>query len=284
MTTQVLQARPIAPPKSSQPAKSAITPNSYTLTAQTSANIQIATPISQPTPAASVTKNKQSSKNDIPPDVAPNSQTQSTQAVPHQEKRFFFNPQFGLLKPLIEATTPLVLTLQTQPDYNPIYINPEQNIFYCATPLELLTPYFTRDNGLLATAISTTELSKTIKKSSLSPYPVRHLVWYTAFKYSRGKLIQGLSIQDTILLTQLPYVGPDSRAYINLAASLKKKAATLVDAAKEAGVTLELAIDFYNACHLAGLIEKKTVIEQLQKTPNIEKQSLLSKIKNRLKN
>jgi hypothetical protein len=291
-TTQAPKATPKTTPKvaqtpsskDSQPPKLAITPTSYTLTTQTKANEtlnQMITQVLQPEPNALAAKNSQQPK---PTNATPRNENPSTQTLPIQEKRLALNPKYGLLKPLLEATSPFVFTLQTQPDYSPIYINPEQNVFYCASPLELLTPYFTRDNGVLATSLSVEELNITLKKHTLSPYPLRNLIWYTAFKCSRGKLIQGLSTEDIILLTHLPYVGPDSRSYINLAASLKKKAATLEDATKETGVTLELAIDFYNACHLAGLIEKKIAIEQHQKAPELEKQSLLTKLKNRLKN
>ncbi|POZ53950.1 hypothetical protein [Methylovulum psychrotolerans] len=187
-----------------------------------------------------------------------------------------FNPQQGLLGILLtEQKQAFALTLQARPTDNPIFIYHDKKAYYSLAPLEQLKPFFSLDNPILATPLSVAELGKAVKKSGLTALPLSQLIWYAAFNLSQGQLLQGHSGQELVQLSQLPYLGKtDSLSYRKLAEFLHKNTASLEQAAEVTGTPLAVANNFYNASFVAGLFGT---------IPAPDKQSLFSKLKNRLK-
>ncbi|MDD5272331.1 MAG: hypothetical protein PHU14_06385 [Methylovulum sp.] len=196
--------------------------------------------------------------------------------VKKAEKPAWFDPQQGVLKDLLETNTqPFMLMLKTRPEHNPVFVYPDKKAYYCQASLEELEAFFTLDSAVVKTPLTLAELNKAVKKAALSPQPLSHLIWYAAFTLSQGQLIQGHSAQDSVRLAQLPYLGGADTAYRELATFLKRNAAPLDKAAQATGTPLATAHSFYNACHIAGLLEKSTA--------TAHKQSFFDKLKNHLK-
>lgn len=186
-------------------------------------------------------------------------------------------PQF--LKQLLEASDPLSIDLGSEV----LYVNPEQHSFYYSTSLEKLNDYITLGEDLAVEVITAQALSELTKSANLSPQPLTHLIWHTTFITSNGRLIDSLSEQDIFRLNDWPYLGVSSREYIKLATYLKTHRASLADAIKESDTPTDIANDFYNASHLAGLIEDQPQTDALPTSLPKESLSFLDKIKNRLR-
>jgi hypothetical protein len=170
-----------------------------------------------------------------------------------------FNPQQGILKHLLaETTQPMLFMLKGKSDFSPIYAYPEKKVFYCPSPLEKLTPYFVIDKNLVSAPMSVTELNKAIKKQSLTAQPLSYLIWYAAFKLSKGRMMLGHSSQDLFYLKKIPYRDANNVDYLSLAIYWLDNIASIEIAAKETGLAFDKAIDFYNASYLIGLIQQST--------------------------
>jgi hypothetical protein len=176
-----------------------------------------------------------------------------------QESYTFFNPHQGLLKHLLtETTNPVLFKLKAKSDHSPIYVYPEKRVFYCKTPLGQLDAYFESNSVVSVTPVTAANLSAAVKKPQLPPQPLAYLIWFTAFKLSNGTTMLGHSTKEFIRLKSIPFQGVGSESYMKLAVYMESNAVPLETAAKETGVGLGLAIDFYNASYLVGLIEKTT--------------------------
>jgi hypothetical protein len=170
-----------------------------------------------------------------------------------------FNPQQGILKYLLaETTRPVFFTVKGKSDCSPIYVHPEKKVFYCPSPLEKLTPYFVIDKNLISAPMSVIELNKAIKKQALTAQPLSYLIWYAAFKLSKGRMMLGHSSRDLFYLKKIPYRDANNVDYLSLAIYWLDNIASIEIAAKETGLAFDKAIDFYNASYLIGLIQQST--------------------------
>lgn len=186
----------------------------------------------------------------------------------------------SILTRLLKADSPLVIHLGIEV----VYVNPEQHCFYYPAPLEKLDQHLRANLEASIEAISSDQLSELIRQANLPAQPLKHLIWYTAFTTSSGALMESLSDQDVVRLKNWPYLGVSSRHYIKLATYLKNHRACFADAIKESGIAVDIANNFYNASHLAGLIEAGSAgdIQPTNSTPKTHL-SFLDKIKNRLR-
>lgn len=197
----------------------------------------------------------------------------------------FFNPE-GLLKRLLILTQdplatkhPLQHSLPISPQHPTIYTHVAKNIYYCSVDLEHLDCYVTNDT-LLTRTLSDEELAN--KVDGLSSKPLNNLIWYLSFKASQGDLLQGHSTQDIVCLNNWPDLSIVScRSYMKLIAFMRNNAVPLIEIATHTQICVHDIYNFYNACYLIGLIDKKNVIER---QCTIHKQrDLLNKISLRLK-
>ncbi len=239
-------------------------------------NQPLAAPSSNKTPVPPKSKPEQKPVQPPPKAILTTPEAaESVANVKKTEKPAWFDPQQGVLKDLLEVNTqPFMLALKTRSEHNPVFVSPDKKAYYCQVPLEQLEAFFTLDSTVVKITLTLAELNKAVKKAVLSPQPLSHLIWYAAFTLSQGQLIQGHSAQDGIRLAQLPYLGGADTAYRELATFLKRNTAPLDKAAQATGTPLATAHSFYNACHIAGLLEKSTA----------NKQSFFDKLKSHLKN
>ncbi len=169
-------------------------------------------------------------------------------------------------------------------DSREIYIFPEKGVFYYKDRLESIKKDLLIQDSTLFDSISSDELEASVNALKLTEKPLGHLIWYMAFIASNGHLMAGLSEQDTISLSSWPYLGLESRSYIKLATYLKNNTGTLSQAAEESNIDRSIAINFYNASKLAGLIKPLPAVVDSKTTEKFtEKLGLLNKIKKRLR-
>jgi hypothetical protein len=118
----------------------------------------------------------------------------------------------------------------------------------------------------------------------LSANPLNNLIWYITFKASQGRLLEGNYPYDTVHLSGWPNLRlPEARNFIKLAAFMHSNTLPLVEIAKMTRIPLPQVFDFYNACHLIGLVDKGHAVKIHQKEMDPERQGLLQKIRDRLK-
>ncbi|MFZ2727691.1 MAG: hypothetical protein WAX77_15675 [Methylococcaceae bacterium] len=197
----------------------------------------------------------------------------------------FFNPD-GLLKRLLILTQdplatkhPLQHSLPLSPQQPTIYTHVAKNIYYCSVDLEQLDCYISADT-LLTHTLSKEELDNKI--DGLSPKPLNNLIWYLGFKASQGNLLQGHSTQNIVCLNNWPDLSIAScRSYMKLIAFMSNNAVPLIEISSYTQICVHDIYNFYNACYLIGLIDKKNAIE-IQLTVH-KQHNLLNKINNRLK-
>ncbi|PPD47292.1 MAG: hypothetical protein CTY16_07635, partial [Methylobacter sp.] len=191
-----------------------------------------------------------------------------------------FSPEHGLLKAVLDCKSVPVLIRVNDVG---VYLDPVKGSYYCPLTLEQLIPCFDRD-PIRIKPITQPELRQVVSNTKLSPKPLSNLIWYAAFKASQGRLLLGTSPEDVVHLIRWPDLGlPGCGNYVKLAAFMHSNTMKLSDIPSATQYPVEAVYDFYNACHLVGLIEKAAAIELHEKQIDLEHQNLLRKIRNRLK-
>lgn len=217
-------------------------------------------------------------------DVSGQAATTANTAAANSED--FFDPQTGLLGHLLaNQNEPLIVSLNNQPQIAPLYIDPKKGIYFSKNSLPQLDAYLTTSEDVLIKSASKVEIKSLITAESLKPLPLKDLIWYIVMKTSLGKPIKGFSTANDIVALK---IWPDLRLfkcmdYAKVATFMKNNAAPLETIAAHTEMPLQELINFYNACHLAGLIERREHIEINKKTLSPERVDLLNKIDARLK-
>lgn len=197
----------------------------------------------------------------------------------------FFDPQQGLLGHLVTAEPPLqVICLTDSPAYPSLYINVEKNTYYSQNNLEQLSPYLAESVKLNSKACSKLEIQNYMMTEQLKPRSLKELIWYIVMKTSAGKLLKGHTHADIVMLNSWPDLRLFKCAnYAKLATFMKNNAAPLEMIAEYTKIPVAEVHDFYNACYLMNLVEKKNQIEINKKNLSSERLDLLNKIDARLK-
>jgi hypothetical protein len=197
----------------------------------------------------------------------------------------FFDAQDGLLGHLLATEHERFIICLNEPvNYPSLYIDVEINAYYSQNNLEQLNPYLLESENLNIKLCSKIEIEYFITFEHLKPKPLKDLIWYIAIKTSAGKVIKGHANTDIVTLKSWP----DLRLfkcvdYAKIATFMKNNAAPLEMIAEYTDIPLAEVNNFYNACYLMGLIEKRNQIEINKKNLSNERLSLLSKINARLK-
>lgn len=197
----------------------------------------------------------------------------------------FFDPHQGLLGYLVAADhTQLLISLADKPDYAALYIDVEKNTYYTQNTLERLHPYVTESAKLNIKACSKLEIQNYIVTEHLKPRFLKELIWYIVMKTSAGKVIKDHASADIVTLK----AWPDLKLFkcascAKVATFMKNNAAPLAMIAEQTRMPLSEVHNFYNACYLMGLIEKRNQIEINKKNLSANRLDLLNKIDARLK-
>jgi hypothetical protein len=184
-----------------------------------------------------------------------------------------------LLTPAISARA---FTLNNQPDLK-LFINAEGTKFYCNEKLEQLAPFVSAWEELVVTELSADEFDEVLAANNLNPQSLNHLLWYAAFKGSKGRVIKGHQSNDLVHLKRWPDINfYGCKRFIKLAAFLHSNTVDLPTAGFKTEMPMEEVYDFYNACKIIGLIEHDNNPKAPEKSVDSEKKRLLSKIGRRL--
>jgi hypothetical protein len=211
----------------------------------------------------------------------------------------FFDPDWGLLKHLLQNTTELLVCDFISPIGNhKLYIDSAEKIYYCGTGLKYLDSYLMFDNALVINTssnktssqpncnlnvVSQAEWESAVEISTLPARPLNNLIWYAAFRLSKGRLLRGHSDQDSVYLTRWPDLGVEGCGrYVKLAAFMRNNSVCLTTVADKTAIPLNEVYNFYNACYLIGIVEKTDKSELYTKGLDENKHQLLEKITKRL--
>lgn len=197
----------------------------------------------------------------------------------------FFDAQKGLLGYLLAAKhEQLIVSLSNRADYPVLYIDTEKNTYYSQNDLEQLDPYILASEALSVKSCSKQEIENVVTSENLKTYSLKDLIWYIVIKTSAGKIITGQLKTDIVALKGWP----DLRLfkcldYAKVAAFMKNNAASLETIAEYTRMPVAEINNFYNACYLVGLIEKRNQQQINKRDIPAERLDLLAKIDARLK-
>ncbi|MDD5272560.1 MAG: hypothetical protein PHU14_07565 [Methylovulum sp.] len=192
-----------------------------------------------------------------------------------------FAPDHGLLSALLEHhATPILIKANTVV----ICVDPSQKLYYCPLSLTQLIPYFDPGIAPQVKPISVPEMQELVGKAKLPPQPLNNLIWYITFKTSQGRLLQGTAPEDIVRLLHWPDLTiPECGHYAKLAAFMHSNTMRLADIAKTTSYPPASVYDFYNACTVVGMTEKADTVQVHEKVADLKQQTVLRKIRDRLK-
>ncbi len=195
-----------------------------------------------------------------------------------------FNPQQGFLGHLLTpAKTPQAFKLAHQHADLTLYVDAEQNSYYTKSTLEQLEPYFFATDTLQIANITAQQLLTATAGQELKAQPLTHLLWFTTFTCSQGKLIEGHQKGDIVQLKRWPNLNlPGCKRLVKLAAYMHSNAVDLDTVQASTGIPIAQIHNFYNACKVIGLIAHSQHTDVHEKTINDEQKQLLEKIGKRL--
>jgi hypothetical protein len=117
----------------------------------------------------------------------------------------------------------------------------------------------------------------------LSCWRLGELVWRIVFYHASDQLLEGYSKKELVRLKQWPNLTrlPHTPAQTRLCALMSQEKNSLENFVIKAQVSVEEAIQFYNACALTGLLHRyrqNVKREPIKRPDNIDEKSILSKI------
>lgn len=178
-------------------------------------------------------------------------------------------------------------------NFAPLYLLPEQNS--CFTTVEFNFRHLTSEQiKFFETEVSQIETeSLTVDdiaiQSDLHKYPIESFLWATTLCSSKGKLLNGISVDETkILLKQWPdfSILVHEIAHIRLAAIMVRQSLTLKSLADRTQIPIETVVNFFNACFITQLVEIEThnneIITNNESIYSSEQHSIFKSILNKL--
>jgi len=143
----------------------------------------------------------------------------------------------------------------------PLYILPHENrCFSVITKMQQLdslqkTLYSSYAKNIKVINLTPEELLAEVQKSALRSYPMDTALWLAALHCSHGRLMLGQAPDSVIRLKHWPnfVVLPHDTVHVGLAAFMLKNTASLMTIAQKTHTTLEIVVDFFNACKMIGL-------------------------------
>jgi hypothetical protein len=166
----------------------------------------------------------------------------------------------------------------------PLYLLPHENCCFSAiTKMQHLDPlqkslYSSYAKNIKVAELTTEDLLAEVQKNALRSYPADTALWLAALHCSHGRLFLGQSPNSVIRLKHWPnfIVLPHDTVHVSLAAFMLKNMTNLVTIAQRTNTTLEIVVNFFNACKVIGLtveapatenhLTNKTVAEPKRRT------------------
>jgi hypothetical protein len=200
-----------------------------------------------------------------------------------------FDPSLFLTSVLLK---PEALCIKVA-NFAPLYVLPEQKS--CFTTIEInfrhlnseQIKFFETEISQIETEILAADDITT--RSDLYKYSIESFLWATTLCASKGRLLTGISLDETeILLKQWPdfSILMHQIAHIRLAAIMVRKSLTLRSLADRTQIPIETVVNFFNACFITQLIEIETdnnkIIENHDSLYSSEQHSIFKSILNKL--
>lgn len=208
----------------------------------------------------------------------------STDQAPFGSEPDFFDPAQGFLGYLLtSANNPRAFKLNNEHAGLTLYVDIEQCCYYSNAALEQLKPYFFATDSLQVENIGMHRLQSIVAEQTLKPQPLNHLLWYTAFTCSQGKVIKGYQKGDIVYLKRWPNINlPGCKQLIKLAAYMQSNAVDLDTVQVNTSIPMAQIYNFYNACKVIDLIGHSQAIDIHKKNIDTEQKQLLDRIGKRL--
>jgi len=195
----------------------------------------------------------------------------------------YFDPEQGFLGYLLDSSKEIRAFKLNEHAEISLYVDIEQNCYYSNTGLEQLKPYFSAADNLLIENLNMQQLQAIAAEQALKPQPLSHLLWFTAFTCSEGKVIKGYQKGDIVYLKRWPNINlPGCKQLIKLAAYMQSNAVDLDTVQVGTSIPIARIYDFYNACKVTGLIVHSQTVDIHEKNIDIEQKQLFARIGRRL--
>jgi hypothetical protein len=198
----------------------------------------------------------------------------------------FFDPEQSFLKHLLNNTSePFACSFSSPAGSCILYVDLAGKVYYCQAGLKDLGVCLGIDEGIAIHVVSPAEWNDVFAHASTLPArPLNNLIWYVAFILSNGRLLRGHAVHECVYLTRWPDLGvQDCGRYVKVAAFMRHNAVCLSEVAEKTATPLADVYNFFNACYLIGIVEKTDQPEAHSKILDEDKQQLLAKITNRLR-
>lgn len=147
--------------------------------------------------------------------------------------------------------------------YPPIYLAPEDNVYYFAGSNEEMLSYCTTAQRIIKSkSISKTKLSNLIDAElKTSARSLTVLSIYALIQASQGRLLEGHNAERPVRLTAMPDVKeiPLLGLYNDIAAFMSNRESDLFDVSEALQIPLAKVFEFYNACFILGYIDLPTI-------------------------
>ncbi|MEZ5672761.1 MAG: hypothetical protein R3E08_10430 [Thiotrichaceae bacterium] len=204
----------------------------------------------------------------------------------------YFEPSLYLLGLLQESVAKAQPRRFSCLGSTPLYVLPHENrCFSTITKMQQLDPlqktlYSSYAKNIKVQELTAEDLIAEVQRSALRAYPIDTALWLAALHCSHGRLILGQSPNSVIRLKHWPnfIVLPHETVHVSLAAFMLKNATNLTTIAQKTNTTLEIVVNFFNACKLIGLTIEAAATEHhlVNKTVAEPKRRTFKDILNRL--
>jgi hypothetical protein len=174
----------------------------------------------------------------------------------------------------------------------PLYLLPHENRCFSAIPkMQHLDPlqkslYSSYTKNIKVAELTIEDLLAEVQKNALRSYPADTALWLAALHCSHGRLFLGQSPNSVIRLKHWPnfIILPHDTVHVSLAAFMLKNMADLATIAQRTNTTLEIVVNFFNACKVIGLTVEAPITENhlINKTVAEPKRRTLRDILSRL--
>lgn len=172
-----------------------------------------------------------------------------------------FEPEeylIGVLQKVVAAKTNAVFKAEGLL----VLVSPELGEYYAVDPeLDVLTPLCrTKIRAIQGKTLTREELLRATRSGKLKARPLAELRWHAALIASRGRLWPDCRMTDTVRLQQWPQLSHLHRFhdYLPVAVFMHTHTADIYAIAEETETDIKQILDFHNACHALGMIERGT--------------------------
>jgi hypothetical protein len=180
------------------------------------------------------------------------------ETIPIVETNEVFDPSLFLTGVLLKSETLCIKVA----NFAPLYFLPEQKSCFSTVDINFRhldseqLKFFEAEISQVET--ETLAADDIATRSDLYKYPIEGFLWVTTLSSSKGRLLDGISADETkILLKQWPdfSILVHEIAHIRLAAIMVRRSLTLRSLADRTQIPIETVVNFFNACFITQLVE-----------------------------